>query len=73
MPKISHSPILSRSHDRGNEIERLANLFTQSPGFFTANNNINQNNNIIHVKHNQVLNKEKIATQTHNVSILCYH
>lgn len=61
----SHSPKLNHSCDRISEIERLANLFTQSSGYFTTNNN----NNSIDVKHNQIVSKEKIALQTHNVSI----
>lgn len=62
----SHSPKHNNSCDRMNEIERLANLFTQSPGFFTANSN----NNSIDVKRNQVLLKEKKTSQKHNVSCL---
>lgn len=65
----SHSPKHNNSCDRVNEIERLANLFTQSPGFFTTNTN----NNNIDVKHNQVLLKEKKTYQKHNVSCLWCH
>lgn len=56
--------MLSNSHERGNEIERLANLFTHSPGFFTANTINNRND----VSHSKVLLKEKTTTQIHNVS-----
>lgn len=64
----SHSPKHNNSSDRLNEIERLANLFTQSPGFFTANTN-----NGIDDKRNQVLLKEKKTSQKHNVSCLWCH
>lgn len=65
----SHSPKLSHSCDRVEEIERLANLFTRSPSFFTTNNN----NNSIDVKYNQGTLKENLPTQRHNVSPWLYH
>jgi len=61
----NHSPELNQSCDRMNEIERLANLFTQSPSFFTKNSS----NNCIDVKHNQELLKGKMPITAHNVSI----
>lgn len=57
----SYSPKLS---NRMNEIERLANLFTQSPCYFSLNNN----NNSTDVKYNQVLLKENTSSQIYNVS-----
>lgn len=60
----SHSPKLSHSCDRVEEIERLANLFTRSPSFFTTNNN----NNSIDVKYNQGTLKENLPSQRDNVS-----
>ncbi|XP_022178087.1 calponin homology domain-containing protein DDB_G0272472-like isoform X1 [Myzus persicae] len=58
----NHSPELNQSCDRVNEIERLANLFTQSPSFFTKDNS----NNCIDVKHNQVLLKDNMPITAHN-------
>lgn len=57
------SPQVCTSFDRVNETERLANLFTKSPSFFTTNNH----NNSIDVKYDQVLLNKKVA-QTHIVS-----
>ncbi|XP_050443316.1 uncharacterized protein LOC126847216 isoform X2 [Adelges cooleyi] len=59
----SYSPKQSHLYERDNEIERLANIFTQSPSFFTSNNN---NNYSIDSKHNQALLKERVNTQTYN-------
>ncbi|XP_026817464.1 calponin homology domain-containing protein DDB_G0272472-like [Rhopalosiphum maidis] len=58
----NHSPKLNHSCDRVNEIERLANLFTKSPSFFTKDNS----NNCIDVKHNQMLMKDTMPIKTHN-------
>ncbi|XP_025410972.1 general transcriptional corepressor trfA-like isoform X2 [Sipha flava] len=58
----SYSPKRSHSCDRVEEIERLANLFTQSPSFFSTNNN----NNSIHVEYNQRTSKENLPIQRHN-------
>lgn len=65
----NNSPQICTSFDRVNEIERLANLFTKSPGFCTTNNH---NNNTIDVKYDQELMKKKVA-QTHIVSPWYYH
>lgn len=65
----SHSPKLNYSCGREDKIERLANLFTHSPGFFLTNNN----NNRIDVERNQVLLKENMAAETYNVSPWYYH
>lgn len=65
----SHSPKLNYSCGREDKIERLANLFTHSPGFFLTNNN----NNRIDVERNQVLLKENMAAETNNVSPWYYH
>lgn len=61
----NHSPELNQSRDRVNEIERLANLFTQSPSFFTKDNS----NNCIDVKHKQVLLKGQMPITPNNVSL----
>lgn len=52
------------SNYRDDKIERLTNVFTQTPGFFTKN----INNNRIDIKHNQDLLKKKNTTHTYNVS-----
>lgn len=66
----NHSPKLNHSCDRVNEIDRLANLFTKSPSFFSKDNS----NNCIDVKHNQGnIMKDKMPIKTHNVSPYCYH
>ncbi|XP_060864074.1 mitogen-activated protein kinase kinase kinase kinase 4-like isoform X2 [Metopolophium dirhodum] len=58
----NHSSKQNKSCDRVNEIERLANLFTQSPSFFTKDNS----NHCIDVKHNQVLLENKMPIKAHN-------
>lgn len=59
-----HLSQINHSNVRDSEIERLANVFTQSPSFFTKN----INNNRINVKHNQDLLNKNMITPTHNVS-----
>lgn len=62
-PLKNHSPKLNHSCDRVNEIDRLANLFTKSPSFFSKDNS----SNCIDVKHNQRnIMKDKMPIKTHN-------
>ncbi|XP_050520952.1 general transcriptional corepressor trfA-like isoform X2 [Daktulosphaira vitifoliae] len=60
----SYLPKTNNLRERDVEIERLANLFTQSPSYFNSYNN---NNNNIDFKHNEELLK-KTPVLTHNNS-----
>lgn len=60
----SYSPKVKSTPERVAEIERLANIFSQSPSYFNSYNN---NNNNIDLKHNdEVFKKTSVYTQNVN-------